>query len=97
MAKPGNKKAYTLQERYADFHSTFGTPSGRRVLQYLYDTFMRPSAVRMSPGGVDPNMTLVMLGKQEVYRHIMAVLSFDNFEKFEEAVYARSIAEPTEN
>ena len=84
---PTPKKVYNIKERYQDFHFVFGSPQGRRVLQLFHDMWMRPSAF-----DEDPTKMAFKLGKQEAFRQIMHVMSFDNFTKLEEFVYARSIA-----
>jgi hypothetical protein len=81
------KKKYDPKTRYKDYHSTFSTPSGRRVLQNLYDKWMRPS-----PFDINPITMAKKVGKQEAFRDIMAILAFDDFKSLEEFVYATSIA-----
>jgi hypothetical protein len=82
-----SKKRYDPKSRYRDYHEAFGTPAGRRVLQNLYDKWMRPS-----PFDTDPTVMAKKVGKQEAFRDIMAILAFDDFKSLEELIYARSIA-----
>ena len=87
-----SKKRYDPRSRYQDYHAVFDIPAGRRVLQNLYDKWMRPSAFN------DNHTTMAFkLGKQEAFRDIMAILAFDDFKSLEDFVYARSIAgQPTD-
>lgn len=77
---PKRSRGYTDKDRLADYHATFNSPAGRRVLADLASecSFWEDDAV------TETNAAMIGKGSRALFRHILRWLEIRRIEDIQE-------------